>query len=324
MHTIPYLQEIVRQEIEKLEFPISPVELYEPIAYSMSIGGKRIRPLLVLLAADLYDGNIDLALPPALGLEIFHNFTLLHDDIMDNAPMRRGQLTVYRKWDINTAILAGDTMFTLAYDFISRTDPAILPAVFQVFNQTAREVCEGQQLDMNFETDNQVTLDDYLEMIRLKTAVLLGCCLKTGGLVAGAGQKDADLLYHFGQNLGIAFQIQDDLLDTFGDDETFGKKTGGDIAANKKTWLYLKALDLADSSTKGNLIQCYNDSQLDAESKFLRIKGIFSDLNIPFHAGNEIERHYSKATEFLYRLSLPEHKLGILKSFGDKIINRTY
>lgn len=324
MHTIPYLQERLRQEFENLDLPGFPAELYQPIEYSMSIGGKRIRPLLVLLAADLFEGNMDNALAPAIGLEIFHNFTLVHDDIMDNAPLRRGQMTVYRKWDINTAILSGDTMFTLAYDYISRTEISVLPAVFHVFNKTAREVCEGQQLDMNFENRQDVTLQEYLEMIRLKTAVLLGCCLKVGSLTAGSGMNDADILYHFGENLGIAFQIQDDLLDTFGEEATFGKKTGGDIEANKKTWLYLKALDLADPTTKENLVQCYHDSELDAEMKFLQVKAIFTALNLEEYARQEICHFYNKAQEFLKKISLPATRLENLIGFCDRIMNRTY
>lgn len=324
MHTIPYLQERIHQAIQQLDFPVAPPALYEPIVYSMSIGGKRIRPMLTLLACDLYDGNIEQALNIAVGLEIFHNFTLVHDDIMDNAPLRRGQLTVYKKWDTNTAILAGDTMLVLAYDYISRIDQALLPSILQVFNQTAREVCEGQQLDMNFENDTEVSIDDYLKMIRLKTAVLLGCCLKTGCLAAGAGIKDADNLYHFGENLGIAFQIQDDLLDTFGDEKTFGKVTGGDITAKKRTWLYLKAMELADPGLKEKIKDLYSAETMDAEMKLLSVKGIFNDLRIQSHAGNEVDSYYTIALEYLRKISLPEKKLETLKDFCNSLMNRTF
>lgn len=324
MHTLPFLQERLRQEIDNLDIPDYPHELYDPIAYSMSMGGKRIRPLLTLLACDLFNGHFEQALAPALGIEIFHNFTLVHDDIMDNAPLRRGRPTVYRKWDINSAILAGDTMFALANEYISKSDPTVLPAVLQVFNQTAREVCEGQQLDMNFERDPEVSLADYLEMIRLKTAVLIGCSLKVGSLIAGAGIKDADDLYFFGENLGMAFQIQDDLLDTFGDEETFGKKTGGDITSNKKTWLFLKAMEIADPKLKEKIILCYCDEYMDPEMKFLTVKGLYTDLRLPQYARDEITHYYNKAQEFLKRLSLPESKLGTLKTFCDKVMNRTY
>jgi geranylgeranyl diphosphate synthase type II len=324
MHTVPYLQEIIQQEINRLDIPSSPAELYEPIYYSMSMGGKRIRPVLTLIACDLFDGNIELALAPAIGLEIFHNFTLVHDDIMDNAPIRRGKDTIYRKWSISTAILSGDTMFAIACEYISRTHPGALPAVLGIFNQTAREVCEGQQMDMNFESDTQVTLHDYTEMIRLKTAVLLGCCLKIGSLVAGAGNKDAENLYHFGENLGIAFQIQDDLLDTFGDPSVFGKKTGGDIETNKKTWLFLKAMEIGNNQQQSTLQQYYGDPLSDAEAKYLTVKGIFNDLKVQELARQEITVYYNKAQEYLKRISLPEPKMEVLRTFCDKIINRTY
>ncbi|MCX6271341.1 MAG: polyprenyl synthetase family protein [Bacteroidetes bacterium] len=324
MHTLPFLQERIRQVFQGLQLPGFPPELYDPIVYSLFMGGKRIRPVLTLMACDMFGEDINKALYPAVGIEIFHNFTLVHDDIMDNAPIRRGKKTVYKKWDVNTAILSGDTMFALGYEYVAKVDSRLLPDVLNVFTTTAREVCEGQQLDMNFETMKDVTIGEYLDMIRLKTAVLLGCALKVGSLTGGAGKIDADYLYSFGENLGMAFQIQDDLLDTFGDEKTFGKKTGGDIAANKKTFLYIKALEVAPDRQKPLLVSCYNDNRMEEEKKIRLIKGIFDDLQIKELALKEIDRYYSRALTFMKKVSLPDQKKDLLKEYCDGLMQRTY
>ncbi|MEI7982215.1 MAG: polyprenyl synthetase family protein [Bacteroidota bacterium] len=245
MHSLESIQQRISTAFSSAQFLNEPVKLYEPITYTLGQGGKRIRPVLVLLACDLFGGDPEKAVFPAMGLEIFHNFTLLHDDIMDNAPLRRGQETVHKKWNDNTAILSGDTMFVLAYEYVAKTDPALLPEVLRLFNDTARKVCEGQQYDMNFETQSNVTIEKYMMMIRLKTAVLIACSLKLGAIIALADPAEAENIYHFGMELGLAFQLQDDYLDAFGDTTVFGKEIGGDIITNKKTFLFLKAFEVA-------------------------------------------------------------------------------
>lgn len=234
MYPIEQLQGKIADSLSNLPIYREPAGLYEPISYTLQQGGKRIRPLLTLIATQMFGGDPDKALPAATAIEIFHNFTLLHDDIIDQAPLRRGRDTVYKKWNINTAILSGDTMFAVAYGQLAGSDPQQLPLLMQVFTKTAIEVCEGQQYDIDFENADDVTIDAYLNMIRLKTAVLLAASLKIGALIGGAGHQDAEAIYRFGENMGIAFQLQDDLLDAYGDEAVFGKKTGGDIIANKK------------------------------------------------------------------------------------------
>ncbi len=235
MHTTKELQKKVAEIFDNKNYMAEPKDLYEPIQYSLSQGGKRLRPLLALMGCSIFNGNLSKVGNPAIGLEIFHNFTLLHDDIMDQAPIRRGVPSVYKKWDTNTAILSGDTMFVLAYDYVTNSDPAFLIDVLRVFNQTAREVCEGQQYDMNYETQKIVEVGDYIEMIRLKTAVLIAAALKIGAITAEASPEDAKNIYDFGINIGLAFQLRDDLLDAFGDQKVFGKPIGNDIVTNKKT-----------------------------------------------------------------------------------------
>ena len=234
MLSINQVQELIKSEIEQTNFIKTPSNLYEPIEYTMEMGGKRIRPLLCLMATQLFNGDIQKALKPALGLEIFHNFTLLHDDIMDNADVRRNKSTVHKKWNENVGILSGDAMLINAYQYITQSEKDVLPDLLKLFNDVALGVCEGQQYDMDFEDRGDVTVDEYIEMIRLKTAILLAGSLKAGAILAKATEKDADLIYQFGINIGIAFQLQDDYLDSFGNQKTFGKRIGGDIIANKK------------------------------------------------------------------------------------------
>lgn len=310
------------KQLEKQNFAGEPKELYEPISYTISYGGKRIRPVLTLMACELFCGDAEKALQQAIAIELFHNFTLIHDDIMDNAPIRRGRETVYRKWNGNIAILSGDTLFALAYHYAQQADKEILSPILSVFNQTAIEVCEGQQFDLNYETNNHVTVDEYINMIRLKTGVLFGASLKIGAIIGGASAEDADNLYHFGVNIGLGFQLQDDLLDTFGDETIFGKKTGGDIITNKKTFLYLKALECSDADHREQLISLYNMDDIDAESKITQVKNIFNSLNINSLAAAEIETFYNKGMEYLNKVNLEQGNKEILIDIASKMIQR--
>ena len=298
MKSIQELSSLISGELSSIKYPKNPLSLYEPIEYILDLGGKRMRPILVLMAHQLFGKNIEKAIPPALAIEIFHNFTLLHDDIMDNAPLRRGQKTVHEKWNNNVAILSGDTMLVKAYQLMADVDNTIVKQVLAVFSKAAIEVCEGQQWDMDFETQSDVSITDYLKMIECKTAVLLGAALQIGGITAGASTQEQNYLYAFGRDLGIAFQLKDDLLDAFGNIETFGKQVGGDIMANKKTYLYLKALALSDKNQRANLKQYFstNDtSQLKVDS----VKAIFSKLAIPELTTNLIKEYHSKAMDNL-------------------------
>ncbi|EAZ81180.1 polyprenyl synthetase family protein [Algoriphagus machipongonensis] len=266
--------------IQNQNFGESPKELYEPINYILNIGGKRIRPLLSLLAYGMYAENPGKILSQASAIEVFHNFTLMHDDIMDQAPLRRGNATVHEKWDANIAILSGDVMLVKAYDLLMETEPALLPEIIRLFNKTAADVCEGQQFDMNFENQDHVNEKDYLNMIRLKTAVLLGCALKMGAILGGASSDEAHRLYEFGVNVGIGFQLKDDLLDVFADQEKFGKQVGGDIISNKKTFLLIKAKELASGEIAQELDQWIAATEFDKEEKVNSVKAIYEKLGI--------------------------------------------
>jgi len=257
MRSINELQDLIKKAFNPALFTHEPAELYDPITYTLNLGGKRIRPLLVLLGCDLFGGNIEKAMPAAIAIELFHNFTLLHDDIMDCAPLRRGQETVYKKWNTNIAILSGDTMFAVAYEYLSQSNPQVLPSALSEFTRTARLVCEGQQYDMNFEQQKLVSINDYLKMIRLKTAVLIGCSLKLGSILANVPDPETEKIYSFGENIGMAFQLQDDLLDVFGDEQKFGKEIGGDIVSGKKTFLLLKAFEIASQKERTELEKCF-------------------------------------------------------------------
>lgn len=295
MASLQELQQIIHDRVASIKFEKQPVELYEPINYILSLGGKRLRPALCLLACDLVGGAVEDCLDTAVGLEIFHNFTLLHDDIMDNAPIRRGKTTVHKKWNENAAILSGDTMMALSYEFIMRAPESCRSTVFSLFNKTAIEVCEGQQYDMNFESQQDVSIQDYLEMIRLKTAVLLAGSLQIGAVIGGGDEKTANNLYQFGVNIGLAFQLKDDLLDVFSDQQKFGKTTGGDIVANKKTFLYLKALDEAQETDKSRLINFFEQENSDSKLKIAQVKEIYEKLNIKSKTEELINYYYSEA-----------------------------
>lgn len=274
------LSKQVEAEINAFDFSGNPNELYDPISYTMTLGGKRIRPTLCLLAAQLFGGDLKKAMNLAMAVEVFHNFTLVHDDIMDEAPIRRGKPAVHAKWNRDVAILSGDVMFVQAYQLLAKGNPEKLSQMLAVFNQTAIEVCEGQQFDMNFETLDDVTAENYIEMIRLKTGVLLACSLQLGAFESGASVKDAKLIYEFGEKIGIAFQIQDDFLDCYAKQEDFGKRVGGDIISNKKTFLMLTALEKADKKQSGQIENLMTSSTPD-EERVAGVLEVYNELNIP-------------------------------------------
>lgn len=306
MHSYSALLKRITEAFADTPFVHEPKELYEPIAYTLEEGGKRLRPVLVMLATELFGGDIEKALFPAMGLEIFHNFTLLHDDIMDQAAIRRGKDSVHKKWDTNTAILSGDTMFVLAYEYVAKTDPALLPQVLDLFNDTAKKVCEGQQYDMNFESRNDISIESYLMMIRLKTAVLIACSLKLGAIIAHADKAEADKLYEFGIHLGLAFQLQDDLLDAFGDVSKFGKMIGGDIVTNKRTFLYLKAFEVAREDDLIKLTNLFSDPEIDDNYKVEGILEIYRQLQIDQITGKEIEYQLMSGLDILNSVNVED------------------
>jgi geranylgeranyl diphosphate synthase type II len=316
------IQQIIAQEFEALRFVKEPELLYQPIDYILSLGGKRMRPALCLMSCEIFDGNISEALNPAMGLEIFHNFTLLHDDIMDRAPIRRGKATVHKKWNDNVAILSGDTMMALSYEYIMKAPEAYRSIVFSIFNKTAIEVCEGQQFDMNFETQTSVSITDYLEMIRLKTAVLLAASLKIGAIIAGASEKDAHKLYSFGEQIGLAFQLKDDLLDVFSDVEKFGKQSGGDILTNKKTFLYLKAFELASDKTYESLWYYFTKDFENEKEKIDGVKAIYEELNIKGITESEMKKYYNSAIQLLDEIEINPLKKTELRKFADQLMVR--
>ena len=322
MHTLKELQNRISIAFVESRFNHQPKHLYDPIAYTLDQGGKRLRPVLVLLSCELFNGNIDEALYPAMGLEIFHNFTLLHDDIMDHAPLRRGKETVHQKWDINTAILSGDTMFVIAYEFVAKTNPRLLPQVLDLFNDTARKVCEGQQYDMNFETQPLVSIGDYMMMIHLKTAVLIACSLKLGAIIAGADAIAAEKIYEAGIELGLAFQLQDDYLDAFGDVSKFGKTIGGDITTNKKTYLFLKAFEMAQMQDRKDLDDLFFGIDNDPDVKISRIVEIYKKLDVDVLTKKEIELHHQKALDILSGFNFSQGSTGELLFLMDEMLCR--
>ena len=319
MQTLSQLSVIIEGELGKIAYPNTPQKLYQPIDYVIGLGGKRMRPILLLMAHQLFDENIEKAISPALGIEIFHNFTLLHDDIMDNAPIRRGKQTVHEKWNQNVAILSGDTMLVQAYQLLSDVDKSIVKEMIAVFSKAATQVCEGQQWDMDFEIQKDVTLQEYLKMIEYKTAVLLAASLQIGGITANASKENQNNLYHFGLNMGIAFQLKDDLLDAFGNPDEFGKQIGGDIIANKKTFLYLKALQLANDKQKESLVN-YFKTQEQTEQKVMGVKTIFTDLDIPKHTKDMMKAYYTKAMKHLEAID-SDNKAPLI-AFFEKLMDR--
>jgi len=322
MNNYEQLVEYFEIRLHQIEYNNKPIELYSPIKYTLGFGGKRIRPVTTLMGCELFCEDFEKAMPQAIAIELFHNFTLIHDDIMDNAPIRRGKETVFKKWNSNIAILSGDTLFAMAYQYAQQAHKDILVDTLTVFNKTAIEVCEGQQFDLNYEINNNVTVDEYINMIRLKTGVLFGASLKIGALVGGASKEDADLLYDFGVNIGLGFQLKDDLLDTFGNEDVFGKKTGGDIITNKKTFLYLKALEIADNQTKEELISLYNSPEIDENHKIKFTKSIFTKLKVDDAANIEIDKFFNAGIECLDKINVDNEKKVYLSDVAVKMIDR--
>ncbi|MBB3188313.1 polyprenyl synthetase family protein [Microbacter margulisiae] len=322
MLTATEIQKIINQRIESLSFPATPADLYDPIQYILSLGGKRLRPTLTLMACNLFSDEVELAIEPALGIELFHNFTLLHDDIMDKADKRRGHLTVHRKWNENVAILSGDAMQIEAYRHISLTSVANLPRVLARFSQTAIEVCEGQQIDMDFEKRCEVPEEDYLEMIRLKTAVLVAASLQIGAWMGGATEQEAGLLYDFGSSLGLAFQLQDDLLDVYGDAKTFGKNIGGDIVSNKKTFLLILAMNSATGSIKESLLRWIKEPVVNPEEKIKAVTEIYDTLGIGSICKKQIASFHEKAFVAFDKLGLPLSRKQILIDYVSALMQR--
>ncbi|OIP85135.1 MAG: isoprenyl synthetase [Porphyromonadaceae bacterium CG2_30_38_12] len=322
MKTANEIANIVSREIEKLDWSLQPLGLYEPIAYVLSMGGKRLRPMLTLMACNLYTEQIEPAIAPALGIEVFHNFTLLHDDIMDRANIRRGKPTVHKKWNDNTAILSGDVMQIASYQLIAKTPQEHLKAILDVFSSTAREICEGQQYDVDFEQRNEVNADDYLEMIRLKTAVLLGCALKTGAIIGGADEHDATNLYNFGIHIGLAFQLKDDLLDVYGKEETFGKKIGGDILCNKKTYLLIHALELAKGQDKLDIQSFLKKNYPDPQEKITLVTAMYNKLKVKKICEDKMMFYYNKAIANLDNIRVDSSKKQSLRNLAEKLLYR--
>ena len=312
-----FLSYLKAQQIVK-----EPQNLYKPIDYILQLGGKRIRPILTLIAADIFSGNYKQALPTALAVEVFHNFTLVHDDIMDDAPLRRGKETVHEKWNLNTGILSGDAMLILAYQYFENYPPHIFQKLAKLFSKTALEVCDGQQLDIDFETRNDVTIEEYIQMITLKTSVLVAAALKMGAIVADTDEEQATHLYNYGLNLGIAFQLQDDYLDTFGDPETFGKQVGGDIIENKKTYLYLKTLEVATEQDREILLNFYNSDTKNINKKITEVTSIFERNNIKQHTHQLIEYYTNKSLESLHLLTISNKAKEGLKLFAENLMSR--
>jgi geranylgeranyl diphosphate synthase, type II len=322
MKQVTDLQAIISDEVNKLSFPLYPAELYEPIKYILSLGGKRMRPALLLMACDLFGGDIKRAISPALAIEVFHNFTLMHDDIMDNAPLRRGKITVHERWNSNVGILSGDVMLIEGYKLMMQVDDRILRQILDIFNETAVGVCEGQQIDMEFETRNDVNIDEYITMIRLKTAVVLGGALKIGAIIGGASTADATLMRNFGEHLGIAFQLQDDILDVYGNPEKFGKLVGGDIISNKKTFLLIKALELADKQQAEELRGWLSSEQSDQNEKITAVTKIYNRLQVRQYAEDAMQTYADKAFMALDAINLPDGHKQYLRDFADGLMVR--
>lgn len=322
MLSIDNLQNILKKVFSELHLQGNPPELYEPIRYTIKLGGKRMRPLLAMLACDMFGGDVQKVIDAAIGIELFHNFTLLHDDIMDQAPLRRGNETVYKRWNANRAILSGDTMFAMSNLHMLRMPSLCQAQVLEILNRTAIEVCEGQQLDMNFETRREVSVPEYLEMIRLKTAVLLAASLQIGALSAAASSKDAQLLYECGISLGLAFQLTDDLLDIYGDESTFGKITGGDIVANKKTYLYLMALERSSVVQRSSLLTLFAHTPDDTAIKINEVKAIFDALEVRDLTKQTINDYFEMAMSQLKAIGLPEMDTNVMRNYAASLMQR--
>jgi geranylgeranyl diphosphate synthase type II len=322
MRAISDYQEIVSSHFKTLTLDKEPNNLYEPIRYILSLGGKRLRPVLTLMATEVFDVDCQKAIQAATAVEVFHNFSLIHDDIMDDAPLRRGNETVHEKWNLNTGILSGDAMLILAYQFFENYEPNVFRELAKLFSKTALEVCEGQQYDVDFETRDDVTIPEYLKMIEYKTAVLVAAAMKMGAIVAETSAENAEAIYHFGLNLGLAFQLQDDYLDAFGNPETFGKQVGGDIIENKKTYLYLKALEYSKDAEKEQLLHLFSIQPSDNTDKIHSVKQIFNQTGASDATQSAIQEYTLKAFETLDQMNISEDKKIVLRAFGDKLMSR--
>lgn len=322
MLTATEIQEKVNAYIASLPYERRPKSLYDPIEYVLAAGGKRIRPSFVLMAYNLFHDDVDRILPVATALETYHNYTLLHDDLMDKADMRRGRPTVHKKWDDNTAILSGDTMLVLAYEHLAKCDTKYLKPALDLFTETALEVSEGQQFDMEFETRNDVAEEEYIEMIRLKTSVLLACALKMGAVVAGASDADANALYAFGEKVGLAFQLQDDLLDVYGDPKVFGKAIGGDITSNKKTFMLINAFNRADAGTRAELERWTTATEFDPAEKIAAVTEIYNRLGIDKLAEQRIKEYFEQSRQHLDELSVSDDRKAVLCEYTERMMNR--
>jgi geranylgeranyl diphosphate synthase type II len=322
MHSIYQYQEFISDYLQSQNVIKEPKNLYEPIHYILDLGGKRIRPVLTLMTAEIFDANYKKALPAALAVEVFHNFSLVHDDIMDDAPLRRGQATVHEKWNINTGILSGDAMLILAYQYFEQYQPKIFRKLAKLFSKTALQVCEGQQWDVDFETRDDVTIPDYLKMIEYKTAVLVAAAMKMGAIIAETSKENAKLIYDFGLNLGLAFQLQDDYLDAFGDPETFGKQVGGDIIENKKTYLYLKAVEFSKKEEAQQLMHLFAIQPDDNSDKISSVKEIFNSSGASKATQDAIQEFTFKAFEIVEKMNIEDDKKTILRTFGENLMGR--
>jgi geranylgeranyl diphosphate synthase, type II len=322
MRTISEYQDLISRHFESIKYQKEPNNLYEPIRYILSLGGKRLRPVLTLMATEVFDVDCQKALAAATAVEVFHNFSLIHDDIMDDAPLRRGNETVHEKWNINTGILSGDAMLILAYQYFEAYEPKIFQELAKLFSKTALEVCEGQQYDVDFETRDDVTIPEYLKMIEYKTAVLVAAAMKMGAIVAETTEENKNLIYDFGLNLGLAFQLQDDYLDAFGNPESFGKQVGGDIIENKKTYLYLKAMEFASLNEKEQLLHLFSFQSSDNTDKINLVKGIFNQTGASAATQKAIENYTFKALETLAKMNIGNDKKAILKAFAENLMSR--
>ena len=322
LHDISQYQDFFISYLENQSIDKEPKNLYEPITYILGLGGKRMRPVLTLMAAEVFDTDYKIALPAAMAVEVFHNFSLVHDDIMDDAPLRRGQVTVHEKWNINTGILSGDAMLILAYQYFEQYEPTVFRDLAKLFSKTALEVCEGQQWDVDFEERSNVTIPEYLKMIEYKTAVLVAAAMKMGAIVAKTSEREADLIYDFGLNLGLAFQLQDDYLDAFGDPETFGKQVGGDIIINKKTYLYLKAIEFSSKEKAAELQQLFGLQLENNSEKIETAKVIFNESGASQATQEAIEMYTFKAFETLEKMDINVEKKAILRTFGENLMGR--
>ena len=322
MHAIDQFQEFFITYLEKQSLSKEPKNLYDPIGYILGLGGKRIRPVLTLMTTEVFNGDYKKSLPAAMAVEVFHNFSLVHDDIMDDAPLRRGHVTVHEKWDINTGILSGDAMLIIAYQYFEQYEPAVFMRLAKLFSKTALEVCEGQQWDVDFETRNDVTILDYLKMIEYKTAVLVAAAMKMGAIVAETSDENANLIYEFGLNLGLAFQLQDDYLDAFGDPKTFGKQVGGDIIENKKTYLYLKAMAFSSKDQASQLQHLFSMQLEDNAAKITAVKEIFNNSGASQATQEAIQEFTFKAFKTLEEMDIDESKKEVLRFFGNNLMGR--